>query len=70
VYHFQGRSTGRVKKNNGRIQFMKKWGIPASVFYKHFLKLGQPMLENSILEDPKQGFFWERLKAKFYALIK
>jgi GT2 family glycosyltransferase len=70
VYHFQGRSTGRVKKNNGRIQFMKKWGIPASTFYKYFLKLGQPMLENSVLETPSQDFFWERLKAKFYTLIK
>jgi GT2 family glycosyltransferase len=70
VYHFQGRSTGRVKKNNGRIQFMKKWGISAAVFYKHFLKLGQPAIENVLLEDPKQDFFWERLKAKFYALIK
>jgi GT2 family glycosyltransferase len=70
VYHFQGRSTGRVQKNDGRIQFMKKWGMSAASFYKHFLKMGQPLVENQVLNDPKQDFFLERLKAKFYTLIK
>ena len=42
VYHFQSRSTGRVKRNDGRIQFMKKWGIPASAFYTQYLKMGEP----------------------------
>jgi GT2 family glycosyltransferase len=41
VYHFQSKSTGRVVRNNGRLTFAKKWGIPSSYFYKKVLKLGQ-----------------------------
>ena len=42
VYHFQARSTGRVKKNDGRKQFMLKWGISAHSFYSLYLKMGTP----------------------------
>lgn len=42
VYHFQAKSTGRVKKNNGRLTFMKKWGITPSAFYEHYLHMGEP----------------------------
>lgn len=42
VYHFQAKSTGRVKKNNGRLTFMKKWGITPSAFYAHYLHMGEP----------------------------
>jgi GT2 family glycosyltransferase len=64
VYHFMARSTGRVKKNNGRIQFMRKWGIPASYFYKYYLKMGEPY--QGILSPPTEGVaFWlARLKAR------
>ena len=42
VYHFQQKSTGRIVKNNGRIQFLKKWGMTASDFYKYYLNMGNP----------------------------
>ena len=42
VYHFQSKSTGKVKKNNGRKQFLQKWGVSASYFTKEILKSGQP----------------------------
>ncbi len=42
VYHFQSKSTGRIKPNNGRLTFMKKWGISPSFFYKEYLRMGQP----------------------------
>ncbi len=32
VYHFMGKSTGRVVRNDGRGQFMRKWGVSASRF--------------------------------------
>jgi glycosyltransferase involved in cell wall biosynthesis len=69
VYHFMARSTGRVKKNNGRIQFMKKWGIPASAFYKYYLKMG--MLYEGNLASPTEGraLKWERFKARVYCLF-
>ena len=42
VYHFQSKSTLRVKKNNGRKQFMMKWGINQSTFNTYFIKRGTP----------------------------
>lgn len=41
VYHFQKRSTGRVKANDGRKVFIKKWGLSAKDFYKHYLHMGE-----------------------------
>lgn len=70
VYHFQARSTGRVKKNNGRLQFMKKWGIPASFFYKNYLKMGQPYA--GALEEPNKdsAFKFAVLKARWHSFLK
>jgi len=44
VYHFQTKSTGRIKKNNGSRQFLLKWGVNASMFNKHFIRKGQPFI--------------------------
>jgi glycosyltransferase involved in cell wall biosynthesis len=41
VYHFMSKSTGKVKKNNGRKQFLKKWGISSSYFTKEILESGK-----------------------------
>ncbi len=49
VYHFQGKSTKRIVKNNGRLQFLQKWGITQGDFRKHYLKIGQPV---QILYEP------------------
>jgi len=54
VYHFQAKSTGRVIKNNGRKQFMQKWGISAAAFYKYYLRMGKPC--SSILNEPEHKF--------------
>jgi hypothetical protein len=82
VYHFQSRSTGRIKKNDGRVQFMKKWGIPASAFYTYYLKMGKPYQgildknqENTdgTSRNSREGGIslrLEKMKARFYALIK
>ncbi len=40
VYHFQSRSTGKVVRNNGRRQFLEKWGITQSTFTHCHLQLG------------------------------
>jgi hypothetical protein len=40
VYHFMSKSTAKVKKNNGKRQFLFKWGISAHAFYKEYLKMG------------------------------
>ena len=51
VYHFQTKSTARVKKNNGRRQFLFKWGINQSTFNKHFLRRGTPF--HGLLKAPR-----------------
>lgn len=52
VYHFRSKSTGRVSKNKGRKQFSKKWGIPASYFYKSYLCMGEPVKQGKNLVEP------------------
>ncbi len=42
VYHFEARSTGRVKKNKGSRQFLSKWGITSSTFTRDILRRGEP----------------------------
>jgi glycosyltransferase involved in cell wall biosynthesis len=42
VYHFMSKSTGKVKRNDGRKQFLKKWGVSSSYFTKKILHSGEP----------------------------
>jgi glycosyltransferase involved in cell wall biosynthesis len=41
VYHFGSKSVGRIKKNNGRKQFIQKWGMTPSTFCKYYLLRGK-----------------------------
>jgi glycosyltransferase involved in cell wall biosynthesis len=50
VYHFQTKSTTRIKKNDGRNQFLFKWGISQSTFNKWFIHRGSPY--KGPLEEP------------------
>lgn len=54
VYHFVSKSTGRVVRNNGRIQFLKKWGIKQSMFHRFYLHRGEPYA--GALKDPPFTF--------------
>lgn len=64
VYHFQSRSTGRVKKNNGRAQFARKWKITSSFFYRHVLKMGDNFNPQIALNWPISfSFFAAKVKA-------
>lgn len=42
AYHFMSNSTGRVKMNDGKKTFLKKWGVSSSWFVKNVLKQGEP----------------------------
>jgi glycosyltransferase involved in cell wall biosynthesis len=53
VYHFQSKSLHRVKKNNGRKQFLMKWGINQSTFNKHYIRRGTPYTGPLTEPDPK-----------------
>jgi glycosyltransferase involved in cell wall biosynthesis len=62
VYHFQSKSTLRVKKNNGRKQFLMKWGINQSAFSKHFIQRGTPY--TGPLKGPEGNTMqWENIRA-------
>jgi glycosyltransferase involved in cell wall biosynthesis len=41
AYHFMSKSTGRVRMNDGKKTFLKKWGVSSSWFVKHVLKQGE-----------------------------
>jgi hypothetical protein len=40
VYHFQARSTGRVKRNDGPATFLATWGLTIGGFNRHLLRRG------------------------------
>ena len=48
VYHFEARSTGRVRKNDGSMQFLLKWGITSASFMRNILKRGERFDEGAI----------------------
>jgi GT2 family glycosyltransferase len=64
VYHFQAKSTGRIKKNNGGKQFLHKWGIRQSVFDHYYLRRGIPA-ESMMLAEPEDtlNFRWQLLRS-------
>ena len=50
VYHFQTKSTTRIRKNDGRKQFVLKWGMTSSTFNKFIINKGKPY--NGKLSEP------------------
>jgi glycosyltransferase involved in cell wall biosynthesis len=51
VYHFLSKSTGKVKKNDGRKQFLQKWGVSSSYFVNTILESGKTF--RGVLSDKK-----------------
>jgi len=65
VYHFQCKSTGKVKKNNGGKQFLHKWGMRQSVFDRYFLRRGKPATGLALDEpDDTREFRWQMLRSR------
>ena len=65
VYHFQCKSTGKVKKNDGGKQFLNKWGMRQSVFDRYYLRRGQPA-QGLILSEPEdtRELRWQLLRSR------
>ena len=63
-YHFISKSVRRVRKNNGRRQFLKKWGMSNSTFRTEYLRMGNPW--EGPLEEPKlsAGLRIKRIKER------
>lgn len=52
VYHFQQKSTGKVVKNDGRRQFLNKWGMTQSTFDRFYLRRGEVAGDRLDVADP------------------
>jgi len=54
VYHFQSKTTGKIVKNDGGRQFLRKWGMTQSTFDRFYLRRGS--IANGIeLPEPDTG---------------
>jgi GT2 family glycosyltransferase len=65
IYHFMSKSTGKVKRNNGRRTFLNKWGMSHSMFDRHYLRRGDARSSQElILEEPSKnlGFLLDQLR--------
>ena len=63
VYHFGSKSGGRIKKNNVRKQFIKKWKMAPSTFCKYYLRRGeQPYIQADTRKVPTAIKLKNRIK--------
>ena len=70
VYHFQQKSTGKVVKNDGRRQFLDKWGMTQSTFDRYYLRRGQPLAGDALPEPEdspalRRALLKSRLRKRF-----
>jgi len=56
VYHFVSKTIGRITPNNGRRQFLEKWGMSPSTFYRYCLDKGAPYSGARTSPAPDPGF--------------
>lgn len=69
AYHFGSISTTRVKRNDGRSNFILKWGMSSNTFFNNYLKIGADFTGASLIPD--EGFLLQlkkridRWKVKF-----
>ncbi len=42
AYHFGSKSVSRIRRNDGRKTFVRKWGLSPRSFTRHFLRRGEP----------------------------
>ncbi len=64
VYHFMSKSTGKVKKNDGRKTFIEKWKITPGYFYRHMLKMGKKW--QGELQTPRKDLNYCLIKLKIF----
>jgi glycosyltransferase involved in cell wall biosynthesis len=71
VYHFQQKSTGKIVKNDGRRQFLNKWGMTQATFDRFYLHRGQPAGQQLEADEPERTGALRRalLKARFKRML-
>jgi hypothetical protein len=68
VYHFACVSTGRIKKNNGRKQFLRKWSVTQRDFDRQVLHRGEVVQEKVAIESVDFSQF--KLKAELMIRLR
>jgi len=65
TYHFSRITTARIRKNDGRRQFLMKWGMTQSQFDRYYLRRGQPAAADLVLAEPQASWAlrWQRIKS-------
>ncbi len=65
VYHFQCKSTGKVKKNDGGKMFLHKWGMRQSVFDRYYLRRGK-VATGMVLQEPEdtRELRWQKFRSE------
>lgn len=69
VYHFGSKTTERIVHNNGNRQFLEKWKISISTFYKYYLKMGKPFAGHSAEPNADPNFRLRILRDRFKKLV-
>jgi glycosyltransferase involved in cell wall biosynthesis len=64
VYHFQAKSTGKVRKNNGPQQFLRKWGVTQGTFSRLYLRRGKPWTGPLPEAGPTTALALARIKSR------
>jgi len=60
IYHFVSRTTSRVKGNNGHNQFLMKWGMSISTFFRAYLRMGNKFMNPTPPPD------WDGFRIKLW----
>lgn len=67
AYHFKNKSVNRIVKNDGPIQFLRKWGITIRAFRQQFMHVDEPWTDNPTINTRALGI--ERMRSKLkYAI--
>lgn len=74
-YHFETRSTTRIRKNRGQDQFLLKWGLTSSTFRRLFTRRGLPFdatyaTPDATFAKPKAQIARARLKSILLLLTR
>lgn len=72
VYHFETKSTTRIRKNLGQMQFLLKWGLTNSTFRKTFTCKGMDFrtdIAGKPREDKIKSIGWQTHRARMKAIL-
>ncbi len=69
VYHFETKSTTRIRKNKGQLQFLMKWGMTNSAFRKTFTFKGKDFDAALVgKRDYSRSLKWQIVRSKVKAI--